>query len=76
MPVTIEIRNVSDEVHRLLEARASRAGLSMSAYLLREIEKLVQRPTRQEVLERIAALPAVAPESAAADVLRRERDER
>jgi plasmid stability protein len=40
MPKTIQIRNVPDEVHRALKARAAQAGMSLSAFLRREITKV------------------------------------
>ncbi|MGH8586426.1 MAG: FitA-like ribbon-helix-helix domain-containing protein [Gammaproteobacteria bacterium] len=35
----VQIRNVPDDLHRKLKARAALAGMSISEYLLREIEK-------------------------------------
>lgn len=76
MGTMIQIRNVPDDIHRQIKARAALAGMSMSDYLLREIEKFARRPTRQELLERIAALPAVELDPSAARILREERDAR
>ena len=53
----VQIRNVPPEVHRRLKARAAIEGLSMSDYVLREIRKALERPTRQEVLERLRRGP-------------------
>ena len=39
MAVTVQIRNVPDDVHRKLKARAALAGMSISEYLLRELER-------------------------------------
>jgi antitoxin FitA len=36
MPKTIQIRNVPDELHRTLKARAIVADMTLSAYLLLE----------------------------------------
>jgi len=36
----IQIRNVSDDLHRLLKARAATEGMSLSDYLLRELRQL------------------------------------
>ena len=57
MSKMIQIRNVPDEVHRRLKSRAALAGLSMSDYVLRELEQVLSRPTRAEVFARIAELP-------------------
>jgi plasmid stability protein len=53
----IQIRNVPDEVHSEIRRRALKSGLSMSDYILREIMKVVRRPTLEEVLERAANRP-------------------
>jgi len=76
MPRMIQIRNVPDELHRRLKARAAMAGMSLSDYLLDEIRRAAERPTLEELrarLERRAAVsPAVSPERA----VRAERDGR
>jgi plasmid stability protein len=36
----IQIRNVPEELHRTLKARAALAGMSLSDYLLHECRKL------------------------------------
>ena len=76
MSTMIQIRNVPDAVHRQIKARAALAGMSMSEYILREIKKSLQRPTREELLKRIAALPEVKVIPSPAEVVRAERDAR
>jgi plasmid stability protein len=49
----IQIRNVPDDVHRTLKARAASAGTSLSDYVLREIERTARAPTADELDERI-----------------------
>jgi hypothetical protein len=56
----IQIRNVPPAVHRTLKARAAQAGLSLSDYLLAELEDLATRPTPEEmraILDRRARVP-------------------
>ncbi|HMB53086.1 MAG TPA: hypothetical protein VKU40_07215 [Thermoanaerobaculia bacterium] len=72
----IQIRNVPDELHRQVKARAALAGKTMSDYLLHEVERLLRRPSRQEVLARLSALPPVELSESPADVIRRDRDSR
>jgi plasmid stability protein len=72
----VQIRNVPPELHRRLKARAAIEGLSMSDYVLREIRKALDQPTRQEVLERLRARPARQLRRSAAEVIRAERDSR
>lgn len=49
----IQIRNVPAEVHRTLKARAAQAGLTLSDYLLSELEDLARRPTQEEMRARL-----------------------
>jgi plasmid stability protein len=77
MSVTmVQIRNVPEEFHRRLKARAAMEGMSMSDYILREVGKALERPTRQEVLARLRTRSIRRLESSPADVIRAERDER
>ena len=52
MPKMIQIRNVPDDIHRALKVRAAKEGMTLSAYLLREITQLAERPTLEELMER------------------------
>ena len=72
----VQIRNVPPEFHRRLKARAALEGMSMSDYILREIGKALERPTRAEVLERLRTRPVRRLKRKAADVIRAERDAR
>jgi len=46
----VQIRNVPDHVHPTLKARAAMAGLSLSDYLLEQLEAAARRPTIDEVI--------------------------
>jgi hypothetical protein len=72
----VQIRSVPVELHRKLKARAAMEGLSMSDFVLREIRKALDRPTRQEVLDRLRARPLRRLSRPAADLIRAERDSR
>jgi hypothetical protein len=76
MPKMIQIRHVPDDVHRKLKARAALAGMSLSEYLLAEARRSLERPTRSEILGRIAQRRPVNPRVPAAEILRGERDRR
>lgn len=52
----IQIRNVSDETHRILKARAASAGMSLSDFLKRDLEKIARRATLEEIDERLRRL--------------------
>lgn len=76
MSTMIQIRNVPLELHRRLKARAAIEGMSMSDYVLREVGKALDYPTRQEVLARLQARPVRRLTRSAADLIRAERDAR
>ena len=72
----VQIRSVPPDLHRRLKARAAMEGISMSDYVLREIRKALERPMRQEILERLRARPVRKLGRSAAEVIRAERDSR
>lgn len=72
----IQVRNVPDELHRTLRVRAAQAGLSLSDYLLKQLRRVADRPTRDELLERIARRAPVRSRVRAADAVRAERERR
>ena len=74
MSTMIQIRNVPDDLHRRVKARAALAGMSMSEYILRELKKTLAKPTRDELLQRLQSLEPVRPSISAADVVREERE--
>src|SRR5271169_3587855 len=76
MPVMIQIRHVPDGLHRRLKARAAREGTSLSDYLLREIERIADLPTPEEMKARLAGRSRVDLHPSAADMVRAERDSR
>lgn len=51
----LQVRNVPEQIHRTLKSRAAAEGLSPSDYMLREMRRIAERPTRQELNDRIAA---------------------
>jgi len=72
----IQIRNVPEELHRRLKARAAMEGISLSDYLRSQIQDVADRPTVAELRQRLASRkPVVSGESAAAAV-RAEREAR
>jgi len=72
----LQIRNVPDEVHRTLKARAALAGMSLSEYALAELRRAAERPTRDEILARISQRPPSRLRRSAAAAVRAERDAR
>ena len=51
----LQVRNVPDDVHAELRRRAQAAGVSLSDYVLHELERVAARPPIEEVLARSAA---------------------
>ncbi len=72
----VQIRNVPAEFHRRLKARAAMEGMSMSEYILREVGKALEKPTRQEVLARLRGPAPRQLRRSAAAIIREERDAR
>jgi antitoxin FitA len=75
MGTLVQIRDVPDEVHRILKARAAREGVSLSEYLRAELERVAQSPTPDELLARLQSRRPVRTTETSADALRRVRDE-
>lgn len=73
---SLQIRNVPDELHRRLKARAALEGQSLSEYALNELRRAMQRPTRRELAERVAAFERSTVSESAANAVRAERDAR
>ena len=72
----IQIRNVPDSLHRRLKSRAALAGMSLSDYLLGEVRAVAERPTLEELRNRLEHRTQVVPTIAPADAVRAERDRR
>ncbi len=72
----IQIRNVPENLHRTLKARAAMAGMSLSDYLLAEIRRLAERPSVAQLRERLQTRVTVRPAVSAAEAVRHERDAR
>lgn len=53
MPKMIQVRNVPDSLHRTLKVRSAAAGMTLSDYLLRELQEIAGKPTLEEMFERI-----------------------
>ena len=54
MSKMIQIRNVPEGLHRRLKARAALEGVSLSDLVLQEMRKIAERPSRRELLDRLA----------------------
>ena len=74
---TIQIKNVSEQAHAALRARAAAAGQSLQEYMLTWVERATSRPTVDEVLARIGHRSGGhLPADLVVGQLREERDHR
>lgn len=76
MPKMIQIRHVPDAVHRRLKAQAAERGLSLSDYLLREMETIASYPSDEEIKARLAALEPVRSDVSSVEMVQAGREER
>jgi plasmid stability protein len=53
MGVLVQIRDVPEDVHRVLKARAAASGASLSEYVRRILAHAAERPTPEELVSRI-----------------------
>lgn len=72
----IQIRNVPEPVHRDLKARAARAGMTLSDYLLDVIRRATERPEPDVLLRRVREREPVYVTESPADAVRAEREAR
>ena len=72
----LQIRNVPDDVHRRLKARAAMEGQSLSELALQELARSLERPTRRELVARVQERERSVVSEGSADAVRAERDAR
>jgi antitoxin FitA len=75
MSKMIQIRNVPDDLHRRLKARAAEQGLTLSDYLLRLAEEDAETLSWEELDKRIRRRPRIRGISGA-ELIREGREER
>ena len=71
---TIQVRNVPDDVHRVLRTRAAATGVSLSDFALGELERVAQRPPVAELLQRASSRAGGAQSTAIVAAIRAGRD--
>ena len=76
MSKMIQIRDVPDQVHGTLKARAVSEGMSLSDFIKRELEHAVNRPTMSKWLKRVQEAKPISTKRSAAQIVRELRDER
>jgi len=76
MSKMIQVRDVPDEVHSTLKARAAREGMSLSDFIKRELQRTAERPNMREWLERTRQAGPISGKRSAAQIIRELRDAR
>jgi plasmid stability protein len=74
MGVLVQIRDVPEDVHRALKARAAASGVSLSEYARSVLARAVARPTPEELATRIRARGTVHRREPSERSVRRLRD--
>jgi len=74
MSKTIQIRDVPDQVHSILKARAAREGMSLSDFIKQELERSAEQPTMREWLESTWQAKPISAKRSAAQIIRELRD--
>ncbi len=75
MPKMLQVRNVPDDVHATLKRRAAEAGMTLSEFVLRELNRLAVRPTMDEAFKRVERGSSHVTLEDAAETVRALRDE-
>ncbi len=71
---TVQIKNVPSDVHQILRDRASKAGQSLQAYLLAQLQEQASKPTIKELFERVEHSGGRMSPARAAKLVREDRD--
>jgi len=74
MAKMIQLRNVPDELHRKLKARAAEEGVALSDFLIREAKRIAERPSLHQLQERLSTREPFHPKLSAARAIRIERE--
>ena len=66
----LQVRNVPEPLHRVLEAKAATEGSSLSDFVLAELELIAKRPTSRELRQRLRLREPVHLDPMATEVIR------
>lgn len=72
----IQVRNVPEPLHRELKKRSAAAGLTLTDYIQRILEREVGRLAPGELRKRITSRPPLPKGTSAAEIIRAARAER
>lgn len=75
MGILLQIRDLPEDVHRTLKARAAASGTSLTEYVRRLLERSAARPTPDELAERVKARGVTSLVEPSEQSVRRLRDD-
>jgi plasmid stability protein len=75
MGVMLQIKNVPEDVHRVLKARAALAGLSLTEYARSTLEQAARRPSREELVAELSRIDPVDAGESVEEALAHIRDD-
>jgi antitoxin FitA len=75
MGTMLQIKDVPDDVHRVLKARAALAGISLTEYARNTLEQAARRPSREELVAELSRIEPVDVGESAAQALAHIRDD-
>jgi antitoxin FitA len=70
----LQVRNVPERLHRRLKVLAAERGMTLSGYVLEELERLADQPTIDEWLERVRTREPARLKRSAAEWVREDRE--
>jgi plasmid stability protein len=74
MSKMIQVRDVPEQVHSTLKARAATEGMSLSDYIKQELKRTAERPTMREWLKSTRQAKPISTKRSAAQIMRELRD--
>ena len=75
MGIMLQIKDVPEDVHRVLKARAALAGVSLTEYARSTLERAARRPSREELIAELGRTEPVDTGESAERALARIRDD-
>ena len=72
----IQIRNVPEDLHRNIKARAAAKGKTMSQFLVEMVQEKLRRPDIEALIQRVRNRPLEDSDFDATAYIRQERDSR
>lgn len=76
MSKMVQIRDMPEELHSTLKARAAREQLSLSDFIKRELEHSAERPTMRDWLRQTREAKPIPAKQSAARIVRELRNHR